>query len=384
MPIALESRPTPGFREQVATRIAFFVVGLSMGAWAPLVPLAKTRLGVDEGGLGLLLLCLGLGSILGMPLSGVLAARFGCRAVILAAALVSCSALPMMAWASTFPVLAGALFAFGASIGTMDVVMNIQAVIVERSSGRAMMSGFHGLYSFGGIAGAGGVAGLLVLNVAPLAATILVSLLVAFLLLTFAKGLLTYGSEEESPAFALPRGRVLLVGALCFIVFLAEGAVLDWSGVYLASIRNVPEARSGLGYVAFATTMTLGRLTGDMLVKTVGRTRTVFFGSLVAAAGYLLVVLVPNWPATVAGFALVGAGAANVVPVLFNAAGNQRSMPSNLAIAAVTTMGYAGILVGPALIGIVARATSLEMAISFIAGLLLISAVCAKPATSEA
>ncbi len=371
----------PGFREQMATRMAFFVVGLSMGAWAPLVPLAKSRLGVDEGGLGLLLLCLGFGSILGMPLSGVWAARFGCRAVILAAALVCCAALPAMAWANEIPLLAVALFAFGASIGTMDVTMNIQAVIVERASGRAMMSGFHGLYSVGGIAGAGGVIGLLALKLSPLVATLVLVVLVAALLILFAKGLLPYGSEEESIAFVLPRGRVLLIGALCFILFLAEGSVLDWGAVYLGSVRNVDETRAALGYVAFAVMMTLGRLTGDAIVRALGRSRTVFLGALVAAAGYLVVVLVPSWLATIAGFALVGAGAANVVPVLFSAAGNQKSMPSNLAIAAVTTMGYAGILVGPVLIGFLAQAATLPLAISLIAVLLLVAAACAKPAT---
>lgn len=146
----------PGVAQQVSTRLAFFIAGLGMAAWAPLVPFAKARIGLNDASLGLLLLCIGIGSMLAMPLTGVLTAKWGCRAVILLAGAVLCLDLPLLVLMNTPLTMAFALLVFGAAIGIMDVAMNIQAVIVEKASGRAMMSGFHGLFSVGGIAGAGG------------------------------------------------------------------------------------------------------------------------------------------------------------------------------------------------------------------------------------
>lgn len=354
-----------------------------MASWAPLVPLVKARLRLDEGQLGALLLCLGLGSVIGMPLSGGFAARFGCRRVILVAGILGCTALPFLAMAGSPLALAAGLLLFGAGLGTIDVVMNIQAVIVERASGRPMMSGFHGLYSVGGIVGAGGMTGFLALGLTPFVATIIVFALAALLLVGFRSGFLPYATDEESPAFAFPRGPVLLLGALCFILFLAEGSVLDWSGVLLNVDRGMDKVRSGLGYVAFATTMTIGRLAGDAIVQKLGAPRILLFGGLCAATGFALAALVPAWSVAILGFALVGVGASNVVPVLFSAAGRQKAMPENLAIAAVTTLGYAGILAGPALIGFLARASTLPLALLAVSVLLVVVASCARSATAE-
>lgn len=178
-----------------------------MAAWAPLVPYAKDRLAVDDGTLGLLLLCLGVGSIAAMPLSGALAARFGCRRVIWAASLVMCAALPLLATAGSVPLLAAALMLFGAGVGTVDVAMNVQAVIVERAAGRAVMSGFHGLFSVGGIAGAAGVGAVLWAGGSPLLATLCVAAVIVAALLVFGRALLPYGGDRDgrpSPSRAAP------------------------------------------------------------------------------------------------------------------------------------------------------------------------------------
>ncbi|WP_448477122.1 MFS transporter [Pseudoxanthomonas mexicana] len=371
----------PGARERIATRLAFFIAGFAVSAWAPLIPFAKRRLALDDAQLGLMLLCLGIGSVLMMPLAGGLAARFGCRRTILAAGTVICLCLPALMLAPSIPVLAAALAVFGASLGVLDVVMNLQAVIVERASGRAMMSGFHGMYSVGGIAGAGGVAGALTWGASPLVAITDTAVLAALLLAAARGGLLAQSGEGDHPAFALPRGRVLLVGAVCFAMFLSEGAVLDWSAVFLSTVRHADPATAGFGYVAFAATMTLGRLTGDRIVQTLGAFRVVVCGTLVAAAGFALAILSASPMAGLAGFALVGAGAANVVPVMFSAAGRQHDMPTHLAVAAVTTMGYAGVLLGPAALGFVAKATSLPMAFGLLVALLLCVAGAARQAT---
>lgn len=201
-----------GAREQVATRIVFFVVGVVMAAWAPLVPLVKARLGLDAAGLGTLLLFGGLGSLAVTPFCGGLVGRLGCRRMILSAGMVALVALPLMASASRVPVLAVGLLLFGGSISLMDVTMNVQAVIVERASGRVMMSGFHGLWSVGGIAGAGGVTGLLALGASPLAAALFMVAGGATLLAAFSRGLIADGGERDAPAFVLPRGVVLVVG----------------------------------------------------------------------------------------------------------------------------------------------------------------------------
>ncbi|AYG08755.1 MFS transporter [Pseudomonas fluorescens] len=368
----------PGRLEQMSTRIAFFIAGFGIAAWAPLVPYAKARAQLNEGTLGLLLLCLGVGSIIAMPVAGALASRFGCRRVLSAGTLLLCVALPMLATVSSIPLLMAGLFLFGAGLGTVDSTVNLQAVIVERASGKTMMSGFHGLFSLGGIVGAAGVSALLGLGLSPLSATLVVIVITLGALLKAAPHLLPYGSESSGPAFAIPHGVVLFIGCLCFIVFLAEGAVLDWSAVFLSDERGLDEAYAGLGYAAFALTMTLGRLTGDAIVRRLGAKRVIVIGGLLATAGMLLATLLPAWETALLGYALVGAGCSNIVPVLYTAVGKQTVMPEHIAVPAITTLGYAGILAGPALIGFIAHGSSLSVAFVLIAVLLLAVAISGK------
>ncbi|WP_131654650.1 MFS transporter [Pseudomonas taetrolens] len=361
----------PGRLEQMSTRIAFFIAGFGLAAWAPLVPYAKARAGLDEATLGLLLLCLGAGSILAMPISGLLATRFGCRRVLVVGTILICLSLPLLATASTLPLLIATLFMFGAGLGAVDSTVNLQAVIVERASGRHMMSGFHGLFSVGGIAGAAGVSALLALGLSPLWAIAAVIVLILAALAKAAPHLLPYGSESSGPAFAVPHGVVLFIGVLCFIVFLAEGAMLDWSAVFLTTEKSLGEAYAGLGYAAFALTMTVGRLLGDTIVRRLGARRVIILGGLFAALGMALATLAPNWELSLLGYALVGVGCSNIVPVLYTAVGKQTVMPESIAVPAITTLGYAGILAGPAAIGFIAHASSLSMAFLLIAALLL-------------
>jgi predicted MFS family arabinose efflux permease len=368
----------PGRLEQMSTRIAFFIAGAGIAAWAPLVPYAKARAGLDEGTLGLLLLCLGVGSILAMPMAGILATRFGCRRVAVGGTLLICLALPLLATVSSIPALIAALFLFGAGLGTVDSTVNLQAVIVERASGKTMMSGFHGLFSLGGIVGAAGVSALLGLGVSPLGATLVMNVLLLIALCKAAPHLLPYGSERSGPAFAVPHGIVLFIGGMCFIVFLAEGAALDWSAVFLVQERGIDTAYAGLGYAAFALTMTVGRLTGDAIVRRLGATRVIVFGGLTAAAGLLLATFAPDWEMALVGYALLGVGCSNIVPVLYTAVGKQTVMPESIAVPAITTLGYAGILAGPAVIGFIAHGSSLSFAFGLMAMLLVAVAIGGK------
>lgn len=368
----------PGRPEQMSTRLAFFIAGFGIAAWAPLVPYAKARAGLDEGTLGLLLLSLGVGSILAMPIAGALASRYGCRRVLTVGTLLVCLALPLLATASSIPLLIATLFLFGAGLGTVDSTTNLQAVIVERASGKTMMSGFHGMFSLGGIVGAAGVSGLLGLGLTPLAAMGVVILLLLAALIKAAPHLLAYAGESSGPAFAVPHGIVLFIGGMCFIVFLAEGAALDWSAVFLAQERGIDTAYAGLGYAAFALTMTVGRLTGDRIVRRLGPTRVIVGGGLTAAGGLFLATFSPNWEWALLGYALLGVGCSNIVPVLYTAVGKQTVMPESIAVPAITTLGYAGILAGPAVIGFVAHASSLSSAFGLMAMLLVAVAIGGK------
>jgi predicted MFS family arabinose efflux permease len=382
MTVTCNEQSKPGVPEQNATRLAFFIAGLAMATWAPLVPFAKARIGIDDGSLGLLLLCIGVGSIMAMPLTGLLTGKFGCRRVILLAGIALCIDLPLLVLMDSTLGMALALLLFGAAIGMIDVAMNIQAVVVERASNRAMMSGFHGFFSIGGIAGAGGVSALLWLGLGPLQATLIAVVSILALLLIASKHLLREsGGDKEGPMFVLPRGWVMFIGLLCFIMFLAEGSMLDWSALFLTTMRGMDHNQAGLGYALFSIAMTIGRLNGDRVVNAMGRYQVLLLGSLCAAIGLALAIAIDSAVASLIGFMLVGVGASNVVPILFSAAGNQRVMPANLAIASVTTVGYAGILAGPAVIGLIAQVSSLTFALACVAALLLIVTASAKAVT---
>jgi predicted MFS family arabinose efflux permease len=265
------------------------------------------------------------------------------------------------------PVLDATLLFFGAGLGAIDVSINIHAIIVERVSGRPMMSGFHGLFSLGGIVGAAGVTGLLVVGASPVTATLVVVTGIALALAKAAPQLLRHGGRNNGPVFAFPRGIVLFIGGLCFILFLTEGAVLDWSAVFLTSARGMDASYAGLGYAAFALTMTVGRLSGDRIVRQFGSAKIIALGGVCAAIGFALMTLLPSWPMAVLGYALVGLGCSNVVPVLFTSIGRQTAMPENVAVPAVTTLGYTGILLGPAAIGGVAHVANLSAAFLILA-----------------
>jgi len=366
-------------RLSAGTRTIFLINGLGMSAWAPLVPYARDRLQLEGASLGALLLCLGIGSLLAMPVTGTLVARFGCRRVMMSSTLLVLLMLPVLATAPSHLVMAAALMLFGAGLGMLDVAMNYQAVEVEKAAGRPMMSGFHAFFSLGGILGAGAVSLLLGLTLTPLLSVLIVMAVMVALLLWRLSGYMNQRLHQpDQPWLVIPRGRVAFLGVLCFILFLAEGAVLDWGALLLLQNPSMSTAHAGLGYAVFSVAMTAGRFTGDKIIQRFGRYPVMVMGALAAASGLALAVLLP-WPeASLLAFLLVGFGLSNTVPMLFNAAGNQHAMPANLAISAMTTLGYAGILSGPALIGFISQWISLSGAFLLIALLLLAVAVSAR------
>ncbi|MGJ5035091.1 MULTISPECIES: MFS transporter [unclassified Bradyrhizobium] len=367
---------------RLATRLAFFVAGFGIACWAPLVPFAKQRLGVDDATLGLLLLSLGVGSVASMLAAGLLTAHYGSKPVVIVSGIALALFLPLLAIAATPATLALALFAFGAALGSLDVAVNIQAIDVERLSERPLMSGFHAQFSIGGFAGSGVMTALLAFDVAPLLGTLACCALALAAMIVAAPRLMASKPAQSGPLLVLPHGAVLLLAALAAIMFLVEGAMLDWSALLLAGSGRLPAAQAGLGYIMFSIAMTAGRLVGDAVVARIGDRATLLGGSATAIAGFVLLLTAPWVAAAMAGFALIGLGASNLVPVLFRRAGAQTAMPVGLAVAAVTTAGYSGVLLGPAGIGFIAAATSLPAAFWMLAALLVIVLLSAPLAAS--
>lgn len=366
---------------RLATRIAFFVAGFGLACWAPLVPLAKARLGIDEGSLGLLLLCLGAGSVLTMQLTGAFIAKLGARPIIVTGGAGQAILLPFLALAPTVPTMAVTLLLFGGFLGLIDVSMNVHAVEVEKHSARPLMSGFHGLFSAGGFVGALLLTAALSAGVSPLAGTIAAAVLMIGAILFSAPRLIDTPQTEETSLLIVPRGIVALLALLAAITFLTEGAMLDWGALLLTGKGLLPTAQAGIGYSVFAVAMTIGRLTGDAVVARLGDRRTMFWGGLLAIAGYVVLLTAPLASLALLGFLLIGLGASNTVPVLFRQAGAQTVMPAGLAIAAVTTVGYAGVLAGPAGVGFAAQAIGLPGAFWLLTTMLALVPICAAAAT---
>ncbi|RDD83758.1 MFS transporter [Dyella tabacisoli] len=363
-----------------ATRLIFFISGIGMAGWAPMVPYAKARLGLDDAGLGLVLLALGGGSMVSMPLMGWLSHRYGNRRVIVVAGLLLSLALPMLAIVPNTPMLVAALLYFGVALGALNVSMNAHAVEVERRDGRALMSGFHALFSIGGLVGAASMSVLLALGLPLLACAMAISVVQVLVVISQRERFLSevVDAGEHAAVLRMPQGLVLLLGLLCFISFLAEGSMLDWGAVLLREVHGFAAASAGMGYACFSVAMAAGRFVGDRVIQRLGSVWAVRAGASTAAVGFVLATMAP-WPVlSLLGFVLVGLGASNIVPVMFSAAGRLPGTSPAIAIATVTTLGYAGLLSGPAFIGLLAHASSLPTALVVVAGLLLLVAMAAN------
>lgn len=346
---------------RLATRLSFLAGGFAISCWAPLIPFAKNSVGADEALLGILLLCLGMGSVVAMPLTGIISARRGARPMILLGGFGMGLTLPFLALAGHPVSLGATLFVFGAALGTLDVAMNVHAAEVERTEARPLMSGFHAQFSIGGFAGAGSMTALLSFGLSPILAALIGSALTLGAMALAAPRLLRARGGDPDP-FVFPRGLVLLLAVLAAVAFLVEGAILDWGALLLIE-REMTEARSaGLGYMLFSVAMVAGRLSGDWTVARLGEGPILVGGGILTMAGLAVCLLAATPAITLAGFVLVGLGAANLVPVVFSIAGRQTIMPAGLAIASVTTTGYAGVLLGPAIVGFAAHQTSLPTA----------------------
>ena len=363
-----------GMREVHAARAFFFIGGFGTATWAPLVPLLRERLMVGDDVLGMLLLCIGVGSLLTMPLSGALAMRLGCRRVVMTASILFAAILLLVSCVDALSLAVPIVLIFGAVMGCIDVVVNIVAVLVEKGIGRRIMSGMHAFWSLGGFAGAGlyGVwVGLLGLT--PFQSTAIAAGLILLLTAVYGRHLIPYGGGGGA-LLALPRGIIVFVGMTAFIAFLSEGAVMDWGGVYLTTMRGMDLALAGTGYSVFSAAMLTMRFLGDRVVQRIGALLVAVGGALLAFGGILLVMFAPVDALLYVGFFAIGIGSANIVPVFFSLMGRQNVMPVSAAVSAVSTMGYLGILAGPAAIGFVSSLTTLQTAFAMLAALSILQA----------
>lgn len=375
---------------RLGTRLSFLVAGFGVSCWAALIPFAKQRLMVDDGTLGLLLLCLGIGSVLAMLKTGVLCAHYGCKPVILVGGWAMTALLPALAWIDSPWWMAVALFIFGGALGSLDAAMNVHSVEVEKLGDRPLLSGFHALFSVGGFAGATLMTFLMSLGLTPFnSAWISAFLMAAAMLLTAPRLLLVTTSAKASggSALLLPRGPVVLLAVLAAVTFLVEGSLLDWSALLLTDTGLASASKAGIGYACFAVAMTAGRFSGDAMTARFGDYAVMFWGGVIAVLGFAVLLLVPQLEAALLAFVLIGLGASNVVPVLFRKAGAQTAMPAALAVSAVTTCGYAGYLTGPAGLGFVSKVAGLPAAFWIMAGLMCLVPVFARrvagPATAR-
>ena len=367
--------------QRLSTRFSFFGLGFATAAWAPLIPFAQQRLHFNHADFGLLLLCSGLGAMLAMPATGKIVQRIGCRVPIGFALLLLAVLLPSLSLLSTPLMMAITLFLFGTAAGSLGVALNIQAVVVEKNSLKSLMSGFHGMASLGGLAGVLTITALLALSISAVMSAFAVSLLlviIVFLSVPYSIKAVENTSLEASSKVKnsirqrLPQPLIILIGIACFIIFMVEGAAMDWSGIYLTQQYGVNTAFAGLAYTFFAIAMTTGRFTGHYLIRYFGEKKLLTYSAICATLGLALVSIAPHWWLVLVGYTLVGTGCSNIVPIMFSRAGRQTVMPSAVALSCVSTMAYTGILVGPAFIGMVSELIGLSTVFMALSGLLLL------------
>jgi len=350
-----------------AVSIIFLLNGTGIGVWAAHVPLVQARAGIATGMLGFLLLTIAGGAVSAMPLSGWLSGRWGTRAVVIGSGLLFALTSAFLMNVGGIVPLFLAAYAFGACNGVLDVAMNANASEVEAARGIPTMSSFHGFFSLGGLVGAA-LGGLLIgAGLGDGRGALMVSVVIAVVVVLCARRLLAVPLAPHASHFALPRGAALFLGLLALLCFAIEGALVDWSALLLTERTKVDAATAALGYSAFSVTMAACRFAGDRLVLRFGPLRVMPLGGLGMFAGLLLAVASTQFVLSALGFALIGLSAANVVPLIFAAAARIPGMSAGGGLATVATLGYAGLLMAPPVIGAIAAHTNIAVALGVLA-----------------
>jgi MFS family permease len=360
-------------RPRLAVSTLFLVNGAVLASWLPHIPAVKARLTSGDGQLGLVLLAMAAGAVVALPAAGRMVGQVGSRLVSSAAAVALCLAMPLPVLSPSLPALVASLAVLGACNSMLDVAMNAQAVAVEQRLRRPIMSSFHALFSLGGVVGALLAGATMALGLSDLAHVVGAALVALAAVVVALPGLVSVSpaAARPAPTLARPQRGLLGLGLLALLGLLAEGAMADWSAVYLRDTLDASPAVAAVGFAAFSLAMTAGRFAGDALVARRGPRSVLRVSSAVAAAGLAAALLAAHPAAGILGCAVVGLGIANVIPVLFSAAARVPGVEPARGLAAVATTGYLGFLAGPPLIGVVAEAAGLAV------GLGLVSAACA-------
>jgi MFS family permease len=377
----------PGNRPgQIRTvRLFYFMAGMGISAWAIIVPFTKIRFALNDATLGLILLAPGIGGMMVMPVAGLLIKQFGSKPVLLGAGIAFGCLLPLLSIAPSPAAFTVLLLTYGIAFGGIDIAMNAQAVVVEGRSGRLLMSSFHALFSIGSLCVALATSLLLHLGLSTALSSAICGAGIFIILAQFR--LLVPPAEDlpsDGPALALPNRATLVLGLCCLACFLTEGAVTDWSTILLRLSRHASAAVAPFGYAGFAVAMAAARLSGDAMAMRIGKRRLMQLGCLIAASGMLLAAASPWLWLDVAGFALVGLGTGNVAPLVFSAAARVPGMSPTTSAPAVVSLGYAGFLLGPVIIGFIANAVTLGFALGLVAILLLAISFAAKAVAPDA
>jgi len=345
-------------RGRWAVASIFFANGFVIGSWAPQIPVFLTRLGISEFTLGLLILLFGAGAVSAMVWAGHLIPKHGSKVVTSLFGVAASFGLLLVALAPNIPTAAIAMYIFGGTIGAMDVAMNANAVTVEKKLGRAIMSSSHGFWSLGGFFG-GGLGGIAIQNWGHLPHAAVVSAVALVIVVLSLRHLLAdLPVAQEHKKFVLPRNpTVYVIGVMALLSMNSEGAVLDWGALYLRQELGSDIATAGFAFGIFAGAMALMRFMGDGVRNRLGAVATFRISGIVAAAGMLVAGFSSSPWLAIAAFAVCGLGIANMVPILFSAAGNQPGLSPGAGMSVVTTMGYSGILVAPSVIGFIGEKT---------------------------
>ncbi len=350
---------------RLATFLVFSVNGAMIGTWVAHIPWLQDHLGISKATLGVCLLCMAAGALVSMPLTGHLIDRRPSATVTRSTTLVFClmPALPLLA---TSPYMLGAiLFVFGASNGAMDVAMNAHGVSIQKELDRPIMSSLHGGWSVGGFAAAGLVAVAAAAGLDPRVESLFVGVALLLLSLWITRRLGAANAHSSAGhGLALPTRPVILIGALCFLVMLTEGAIGDWSGIYLRQDAGASAAGAAMAFTGFSLGMAIARLGGDVVNTRIGAGRLLRAGTALVAIALGGVLLIGEMVPAVIGFALCGLGIANAVPLLFSAAG--RIHPPGPSLAAAFTLGYTGFVVGPPVIGLLSDQIGLSRTLALL------------------
>lgn len=369
-------------RASRAVRAQFFVLGVMFATWGVHVPTVKGAYGLGEQALALAMLAGGVGALLALAQAGRIVGRFGPAAVAGAMGVLCCAAIAaLLAW-PVYGALLAVMGVFGVSGSLLDVAINTEATEIEHQTGRPLMSGFHGMFSLGGMAGAGLGSVAPALGLTPQGHLFVATGLGAVVSLLASRVMLPVPerSGEAQHPLSLPRGPLMLLGVLAAMGLIAEGAMYDWSVLFMKQERDSPASTAALAYASFSGAMAAGRFGGDWVRARLSGPTLMRASGVLAAAGMALALAVPSAGVALAGFALVGLGLSNVVPVLFSAASQVPGVSPAHGIAAVSGVGYLGMMAGPPLIGLIAERASLAAGLVVVVVFAVFMALTAKRA----